>query len=304
VTTERIGQWLLVRRGEGLATLVGDRSRAALLASGEGVEVVRLEVQGGECFGLSPADDFEGLEMLYVTRGEVQAVGRGATRYGPGAFLTAFRAPEPVVLEATCDAELLYVSSRPSFHRFSQAAEELFRLADETEAKDGLTAEHCRRIQRLARLVGERLGLPPARLHVLLYAAYLHDVGKVLVPDEILKKAGPLTEPEWEVMRRHPSEGRRLVEQTFMREAAAIIEEHHERYDGHGYPKGKRGDEISLEAHIIAVVDAYDAMCSPRPYRPALTRAEAMAELRRGRGSQWHPAVVDAFLDLPTEPHS
>lgn len=172
------------------------------------------------------------------------------------------------------------------------------------ESKDDYTEGHCQRIAELSLALGLRLGLPPERLEVLTYAAILHDIGKVAVPDAILLKPGPLTPEEFAVMKEHATVGRRVLESIdLFAEVAQVVEQHHERYDGTGYPRGLRGEEILLEARILAVADAFDAMTSTRPYRRALPRDQAVAELRRGAGAQFDPRVVEAFVaDIGGEP--
>ena len=130
-------------------------------------------------------------------------------------------------------------------------------------------------------------------------AAVLHDVGKVAVADAILSKPGPLTEAEWQEMRKHPLVGYQMVKDVpFLDEAAEMILCHHERYDGTGYPCGFKGEEIPLGARIFAVVDAYDAMTSDRPYRTGLGHDKAIEELRRCSGTQFDPDCVNAFIAM------
>jgi HD-GYP domain-containing protein (c-di-GMP phosphodiesterase class II) len=140
--------------------------------------------------------------------------------------------------------------------------------------------------------------LPLDRLELLIYAALLHDIGKIGIPNCILNKKGPLTPEEWQEITKHPSAGRAIIEKTFLRDAGPIIEQHHEQYDGTGYPFGLKGDEILVESRIIAVVDAFDAMISDRPYRAAMTNDEAITELRRCAGSQFDPRVVNVLIDI------
>ena len=130
-------------------------------------------------------------------------------------------------------------------------------------------------------------------------AARFHDIGKVVVPDSILLKLGPLTEDEWQVVREHPEQGARLVKLApELEDIAPVIAAHHERPHGDGYPLGLTADEIPLEAAIVAVCDAWSAMLADRPYRKALSKTDAFAELQRCRGSQFDPTVVDAFIPL------
>jgi cyclic di-GMP phosphodiesterase len=132
------------------------------------------------------------------------------------------------------------------------------------------------------------------------YGFLLHDVGKLKVPDEVLNKPGALTEAEWEIMRRHPGEGRSILEGVdFLGVAREIVYSHHERWDGKGYPQGLRGMEIPLGARIFPLCDAFDAMTSDRPYRKAMRVQEALARVRAGAGTQFWDEAVDAFLSIP-----
>ena len=134
---------------------------------------------------------------------------------------------------------------------------------------------------------------------VLLAGILLHDIGKIFTPKEILYKPGPLTDEEWEIMRRHPVDGAEVLEQIAnLKEMAYNVRYHHERYDGNGYPEGLKGEHIPLGARIAAVVDAFDAMISDRPYRKAMPVNQAIEELKRCRGSQFDPKVVDAIMAL------
>lgn len=189
---------------------------------------------------------------------------------------------------------------------------DLVRISDAlmqaVEAKDAYTGGHLRRVGDYAVAVGEKLGLRGRELETLHYASLLHDVGKLGVPESVLSKEGPLDEMETELMRRHPEIGARMLEKLeLLSGAAPLVLHHQERYDGDlegqhpGYPRGLAGDEIPLGARIIAVVDAFDAMTTTRPYRPALPADEASAVLRRERGRQFDPRVVDAFLDSLAE---
>jgi len=175
-------------------------------------------------------------------------------------------------------------------------------LALAIEAKDTYTHGHSMRVQAWATAVAAELGVAGARLKSLAYAAELHDIGKLAIPDEVLKAPRRLTPSEWALVQEHPRRGVELVRHlTFLKPACSAILHHHERLDGAGYPDGLAGDEIPLEARIMAVVDAYDAMTSARPYRPALSHEEAAAELRRSVGTQLDGHCVDTFLTLVGE---
>ena len=162
--------------------------------------------------------------------------------------------------------------------------------------RDRPTAAHSGRVQRLASDLGRRLRLERQGLCELAYAAELHDIGKVGLPDALLRKPGPLLETEWEMVRSHSGWGSDLLRKVpGLERVAVIVRHHHERFDGSGYPDGLVGEEIPLESRILAVVDAYVAMIEDRPYRRALDPEDAAGELRSQRGAQFDPRVLDTF---------
>lgn len=144
--------------------------------------------------------------------------------------------------------------------------------------------------------MGKELGLSDDRLFLLDYGAYLHDLGKVKVPLEILLKPARLTETEWEVIKKHPTYGRELVEGTAVSDVGPIIEQHHERFDGSGYPYGLADAEILTESYLVAVADSFDAMTSNRPYHDASSQQYAVAEIKKGSNQFYPRDVVEAFL--------
>jgi HD-GYP domain-containing protein (c-di-GMP phosphodiesterase class II) len=156
---------------------------------------------------------------------------------------------------------------------------------------------HLHEVAELALAVGRELGMNPEELDELARAAELRDLGKIAIPDAILSKPGALNEAEWAFMRRHTVVGERiLLSAPALRPVARLVRSSHERFDGSGYPDGLAGEDIPLGARIVAVCDAYEAMTSDRPYRPPMSPEEAIAELGACAGSQFDPAVVDAFL--------
>jgi putative nucleotidyltransferase with HDIG domain len=167
------------------------------------------------------------------------------------------------------------------------------------EARDPYTAGHSQRVRRVALAVGRELGLTAPQLGTLATAALFHDIGKIGIPDSVLTKADKLEPREAAIMREHVERGAEIVAKVSSFEGAvAAIRYHHERWDGLGYPEGLAGDDIPLEAAIIGLADAWDAMTTHRPYAVGLTLNEAMLQIRSGRGKQFNPTVVDAFFDV------
>ncbi len=169
-------------------------------------------------------------------------------------------------------------------------------LAETLDLRDVGTARHSQTVGRYAEGIARTLGLSDERVERIRAAGVLHDIGKLGVADAVLKKPGPLNDDEWAEMRRHPELGARILDHANLRDISGWVLAHHERIDGRGYPHGMAGAEIPLEARILAVADAYEAMTADRAYRAALGHDAAQAELRAGSGTQFDPQVVEAFL--------
>ena len=177
-------------------------------------------------------------------------------------------------------------------------------LAAALDARDPYTAGHSERVSTLSVMMGRMMGLDSKELEVLRLGALLHDIGKIGVTDDILRKKGPLTTEEFEQIKRHPALGARILRQVpFLAPHLPIVELHHERPDGHGYPFGLRGEDIPLDARIVHVADAFDAMTSARAYRAARPASVAFAELERHSGTQFDPACVEALLAAMPSSH-
>lgn len=173
-------------------------------------------------------------------------------------------------------------------------------LGDVLEAEDEYTGAHSRGVVSLSLAVADAMGLAPRLRRNVEFGALLHDVGKIAVPNEILNKPAPLTEPEWTVIKAHTIEGQRMLDRIggVLSEVGRVVRSSHERWDGGGYPDGLAGEEIPLESAIVSCCDAYHAMTSGRPYKEAIPPREALAELRACAGTQFSPAVVDAVAGL------
>ncbi|MGH9506969.1 MAG: HD-GYP domain-containing protein [Terriglobales bacterium] len=190
------------------------------------------------------------------------------------------------------------------------AEDVLFSLAMGVEARDKYTQGHCQRLAHQAASLGQRLGLPADDVVALRRGGVLHDIGKISVPDAILRKPGDLTEEEWVIMRRHPGSGAEICRPLrSLARVLPIIRHHHEHWNGAGYPDHLAGDAIPLLARILQVVDAYDALTTERPYKPAWPAERAREQLLAESGRDWwDPHIISEYLDLlvhdppPVEP--
>jgi HD-GYP domain-containing protein (c-di-GMP phosphodiesterase class II) len=191
-------------------------------------------------------------------------------------------------------AELRRLAAGPDRAARYRAAASLAKAVD---ARDAYTGSHSERVGELAARIAVRMSADPELVELIRLAGSLHDLGKLAIPEEILRKPAPLTDAERMVLERHPQIGFRMLESLGVDPVAEWVLHHHERWDGAGYPDGVYGEQIPLGARIIFVADAYDAMTSDRVYRRRLTAQDALAELQRCAGTQFDPEVVAAFAE-------
>jgi len=175
-------------------------------------------------------------------------------------------------------------------------------LGSALDLKDAETEGHCQRVTAFTISIAKAVPVPLPYLPVLARAAFLHDIGKMAIPDSILRKPGPLDNDEKTIMRTHCEIGYNMLTKIpFLRDAAEIVLAHQEFFDGTGYPRGLRGEQIPLGARIFSLADAMDAMISDRPYRKALPMSHAREEIRRCAGTQFDPKIVEVFHSIPEQ---
>lgn len=180
------------------------------------------------------------------------------------------------------------------------AEQVLFSIAMSIESRDPNTGDHCERLVKWGQVFGEYLNLSRYQIRDLIWGAYLHDIGKVGIPDAVLLKKGKLTPEEWQIMRQHVLIGEKICQPLrSMRGVIPIIRHHHERWDGSGYPDGLKGDDIPYLAQVFQLIDIYDALTSERPYKEALTSAEALSIMQKETDFGWrNPNLMQQFLEF------
>jgi response regulator RpfG family c-di-GMP phosphodiesterase len=203
-------------------------------------------------------------------------------------------------LAAILQLSLLLAEVEESYQRLRLSHRKTIEtLALAAEMRDATTGRHLKHLERLSVAVGKKLGLTAEQIKNLAFGAVVHDIGKLHIPDAVLLKPGKLDERDWKIMRTHPESGERILIQSDVPEPVRqIVRWHHERWDGQGYPDGLVGDAIPLAAQIVTVADAFDALISRRPYKEPWGFEQALAEIKRNRGTQFSPEAADAFLDV------
>ena len=273
----------------------------SLLASGGDVDVVIYDLHMDKPCIIFPGERPNLLEFYYVLEGTaVVKTDEGDVIVEKGEYFHVFNLKENISFTTVNGAKLLYVSSQPVFQYLSEYGESLSQLLATTELKDLYTYNHGHRVQMYAMKLGEKLGLPQERIYILQASSLFHDIGKNSVPDYILKKPDKLTQEEYACIQQHSLESSTLLRGKFEERILTAVEQHHERLDGSGYPHGLKGDDIILEARIIAVADAYDAMTSDRAYRRGLNALAAVEELERST-HQYDASVVAALRTILLE---
>lgn len=299
-SNRRILQGVLGEFGQDIVE-ANSTSQALKLLSNERIDLVLVDLMAPEIGGpmfcriLKSNSSTQFIPIFLLAQGdqsekEVIAITSGASDF----ILKPLR---PLAVQARVHASLRLKATLDSL---DEAEAVLFTLAQSVEERDPAMAEHCQRIALLASSLGIALGLPASDLVSLQRGGFLHDIGKVGIPDHILFKPGPLTPAEWVIMREHTVRGERICQKMrSLTDTLPIIRHHHERWNGTGYPDGLRGEQIPLLARIIQIVDIFDALTNQRPYKKAFSAEHAMLILHEEASLGWRdPELVAKFDEI------
>ncbi|MGH2316569.1 HD domain-containing phosphohydrolase [Planococcus sp. SE5232] len=274
----------------------------SLLGRGNGIELMKQTILKDSIFVLFPSQDKNAQEFFYILSGEIEANINGDTiKLGPDDFISAKNLEGTVQFKTLADLTFLSISTVPVFHYLSNIVSKLRSIGEAVEKKDRYTFNHSARVSNYAVKTASKMNLRKEQMENLLLASILHDIGKINIPEEVLKKPSKLTNEEFEMVKKHPGDGAAMIRDTPYADIADIVEQHHERVNGRGYPFGLKGDQILVEAKIIGVCDTFDAMTEDRAYRSAFTAEYAMAEINSLIGIQYDEEVVKAFEQVLKE---
>lgn len=274
----------------------------SLLGRGNGIELMKQTILKDSIFVLFPSQDKDAQEFFYILSGKIEAnINGDVLQLGPNDFISAKNLEGTVQFKTLADLTFLSVSTVPVFHYLSNIVSKLRSVGEAVEKKDRYTFNHSARVSNYAVKTASKMNLRKEQMESLLLASILHDIGKINIPEEVLKKPSKLTNEEFEMVKKHPGDGAAMIRDTPYSDIADIVEQHHERVNGKGYPFGLAGDEILIEAKIIGVCDTFDAMTEDRAYRSAFSAEYAMAEIKSLVGIQFDGKVVEAFEQVLKE---
>lgn len=290
------------RKGTHIEQVKSDHFNISLLARGDGSEIMIQTIAKDNLFYVYPSDSPNVMEFFYILKGEMICELNGEKiKLGPNDYYTAANLDEPIHFTTLTEVVYLWMITEPTFYQLSESINTLIEIVDEVEKKDRYTYKHSKRVSEYAVKIAKKLKLPKDRLENLYLASLLHDIGKINTPEEILNKPGKLTDEEFAIIKRHPLDGAEMVKELYYEEISTIIVQHHERLNGSGYPNRLIGDDILLEARIIAVSDTFDAMTEDRAYRQALNIQFAVDELIKLSDTHYDRLVVEAFVEILRE---
>lgn len=255
-------------------------STLSLLAKKDNFEIMLYEIKADRPNSITPGDSPDLMEFYYILEGSIVIEdGKDSVKLQKYDYFYVNNIKETVPVRTLEDTKMMYVSSQPVYNLLYTYTGELRSLLDKSEQKDAYTHNHSNRVQDLSVKIAQKLGLSSEINYTIALASLFHDIGKFFIPDEILNKPAKLSDEEFNYIKMHSTYSSELLKGKFIEDIAQIVEQHHERLDGSGYPNGLKENQIRIEAKIIGVTDSYDAMTSDRAYRAKMKPKEAIEEI-------------------------
>lgn len=271
-------------------------STLSLLARKDNFEIMLYEFKAKRPNSITPGDTNDLMEFYYILDGAIEIEDGGSSaKLQKGDYFYVNNIKETLPFRTITDTKILYISSQPVYNLLYTYTGELRCLLDKSEQKDAYTYNHSNRVQDLSVKIARKLGLSSEINYTMALASLFHDIGKFYIPDEILNKPAKLSDDEFNYIKMHSTYSSELLKGKFIEDIAQIVEQHHERLDGSGYPKGLKGNQIRIEAKIIGVTDSYDAMTSDRAYRNGMSPKTAMEEIKSLADKYYDRDVVFAL---------
>lgn len=289
----------LINKKKAIEKVNHPQGEFSLLSKCGPVEVIEQTFKPDNTLCLYATENPDAHEIYYILEGSMTGFIKGDNvELGVGDTFQISQLNEELYFNTKIGVRLLCITTHPTFHHLSDEINELHKIVKKIEEKDPYTKDHSIRVQDWSYKIAVELGVPLVKVEVLCLAALFHDVGKIDIPETILKKPGKLSSDEYDLIKKHPEMGKQMVVGTILEEVAMFINDHHERIDGSGYPNGLKSNEISLESRIIAVADVYDAMTTERSYRAGLSSDIALKELVDYSNVRYDATVVNALKKI------
>lgn len=271
----------------------------SLLTRKDDFEIMLYEFKAGRPNSITPGNLPELMEFYYILEGSIIIEDNDShINMSKRDYFYVNNIKETVPFRTISDTKMLYITSQPVYNLLYSYTDELKNLLKKSEEKDIYTHQHSNRVQDYSVKIASKLGLSSEINYNLALASLFHDIGKCFIPDEILNKPSKLSDSEFNYIKKHSTYSAELLQGKFAEDIEKIVEQHHERLDGSGYPNGLKEHEIRIEAKIIAVADSYDAMTSDRSYRNGLSPKVAIDELKSLIGKFYDKDIVMAFEQI------
>ncbi|MBM7691165.1 putative nucleotidyltransferase with HDIG domain [Peribacillus deserti] len=284
------------KNGESIENILLGSTELRLLGSKKNLEIMHQTVFKDNMFYLYPSDDPEVTEFIYILDGIMAGdINNKAVEIRAGDYCLVNGLKEIVHFTAITDVSYLWIITEPAYSHITDHIKNLREFVTRVEQKDKYTYLHSERVAKYSIKIAKKLKLQKEQVENLFLAAGFHDVGKINVPEEILNKPGRLTDEEFDIIKKHPVDSAKMIKHIYSGKILEIIEQHHERLNGSGYPYGLKENDILHEAKIIAVADTFNAMTEDRAYRKAYSAQYALDEIKSMIGTHYDEEVVSAF---------